>query len=131
MFGLQYTITTFSRFMPEEPCGGACKVEFEGLVFLVTRICRLVPLFNCQPHLFKTVTLHHLADVCSTIRYNCEESGVEIGLAKLERKVMKLSEMLPMDIDSNCWSPVLAVGIVEKFLLFRNCLGEDGLLAGN
>ena len=130
-FGVRSTITIFSRFTPEEPCGVAGKVEFGGLVFLVTRICGLVPHLSGQPNLGRSVTLHHIADVRSAIRYDSGESGVEIGLAQVERKVTKLGKVLHMGIDSSRWSPVLAVGIVYKFLPFRNCLGEGGLLAGN
>ena len=50
-FGGRSTITTFSRFTPEKPCGRAGNVEFEELGFLVSRICGLVPYLNRQPHL--------------------------------------------------------------------------------
>ena len=42
-----------------------------------------------------------------------------------------MGKVLHMGIDSSRWSPVVTVGIVEKFLPFRNYLGEDGLLAVN
>ena len=130
-FGVRSTITTFNRFTPEEPCGGAGKVEFEGLVFLVSWICGLVPHLNRQPHLGRSVTMHHIADVRSAVRYDSGKSGVEIGLANGTGKVSVLSKMVQIGIDLSRRSPALVVGIVEQFLPFRNCLGEDGLLAGN
>ena len=80
-FGVRSTITTFSRFTPEEPFGGAGKVEFECFVFLVSQICGLVPHLNRKPHLGRFVALHYITDVRFAVRNDCGQSGVEIGLA--------------------------------------------------
>ena len=100
-FGVQSTITTFSRFTQKESCRGEVKVEFEGLVFLVSRICGLVPHLDGQPQFCRSLTLHHLTYVRSAIRYDGGESGVEIGLANDKGKVSELSEVLHMGIDSS------------------------------
>ena len=42
----------------------------------------MVPHLNNLPHLGRSISLHHIVDVRTAIRYNIGENGVEIGLAQ-------------------------------------------------
>ena len=59
------------------------------------------------------------------------ERAVSLSGLHKNKMVTELSEELHIMINSSRRSLVLAVGIFKQFLPFRNCFGEDCLLAEN
>ena len=129
--GVRRTVSTDSRLTAKESCCGAGKVEFERLVFLILRICRLVPHLHRQPHLSRSVTLYHLANVRTAVGDDSGESLIQIRFTYQKWKIAELSEVSHMGIEPSARTPVKSGGIAKEFLPLRNCLSEKSFLAGN
>ena len=83
--GIRRTVTTGCRVTVEEPCRFTREIELERLVLIISWIGGLVPHLDGQPNFSCSVAIDYPPDVGTTIRGDCPECIVQIGLGKRKR----------------------------------------------